>query len=342
MHLRTLYLQNFRLYSEAAFDFTPGINTISGPNASGKTTVLEAIYLLMTGRSFRTAQLGDLIRQGSPYFYVEAAFLKHEVEQRIKISYDGKERKIFFNSSPCRSPSDLLGLLQGALVTPDDAALVKGAPALRRQYLDMQLAQVDPLYVHHLTRYHRAMRQRNCLLKAKNGNGIESWESEMAKAAAYVSLHRAKAIQELQAISRPLQEKLSGSDAALSLKYQTAAPLQSDLAFYYSELYRKNRRREMDLGMTLHGPHKDDIAILLGEQEARHFGSEGQQRSCVAALRLAEWERLKQQSNELPLMLIDDFGISLDNERKERLMQHIAQLSQVFLTSTEEGIQKTV
>lgn len=339
MLLRTLYLHNFRAYKENFFEFAPGINTIYGANAQGKTTILEAIYLLITGSSFRTSQISDLIRMGEFFFYIEASFVKQGIEQKLRFSWDGKERKIVYNNTNLSSTSNLLGLLQGVVITPDEISLIKGAPLTRRLFLDLQLAQADALYVHHLTRYNRAMRQRNSLLRSKNLVTIESWEYEMANSAAYVVQERLRALSALQMSSKLLHRDLSGEEFDLNLIYKSgSAHLEqlSALRQYYLDSYQKLRYREMDLGYTLSGPHKDDFLIAIGDKDARFFASEGQQRSCVTALRLAEWTRLYGLCNEKPLMLIDDIGTSLDDGRKARLFAHLPNLGQIFITSTQK------
>lgn len=334
MYLRSLYLRQFRLYDEAFFEFSPRVNTIIGPNARGKTSLLEALYYLICGRSFRNAQQADLIKEGSAFFYLEAIFVQHEVEQRLKISCDGKERKIFYNSTPCPSVASLFGLLKGVVMVPDDAALIKGSPATRRQFLDYQIAQIDPLYVHHLTRYLRAMRQRNCLLRAKRSETLEQWEREMAHSAAYVTLQRNRAVQELDLACRAKFEALSAMNIPLSLAYK-GAPASDSLSHYYLDKYTHLRQREMALGYTLVGPHRDDVQIALQGKEARLFASEGQQRTGVAALRLAEWDRLRRIGEETPLMLMDDVGMSLDTTRSELLLRELEGMGQVFLTATQ-------
>lgn len=338
MFLRTLYLHNFRAYKEALFEFGPGINMIWGDNAQGKTTILEAIHFLMLARSFRTAQVSDLNRQGTGYFYLEAAFSKHDVDQKIKFSCRGKERRIICNNSPCPNVSSLIGMLQGVTMTPDDVALVKGAPQLRRRFLDLQIAQADPLYVHHSTRYARALQQRNALLRAKSAVAIEGWEHEMAHAAAYIVAQRSQTVEDLNATGKRLHHLLSSPKETFGVAYKSGSPFgegQDALLAYYQDRFQKHRYREMDLGFTLCGPHKDDLIIMLDGKEARYFASEGQQRSCVAALRMAEWERLKHKGEEMPLMLIDDVGVSLDASRRESLFGYLQELGQVFLTSTE-------
>jgi DNA replication and repair protein RecF len=339
MYLRALFLRHFRLYEERYFEFGPGINIIKGANAQGKTSLLEAIHFLMTGRSFRTSQVTDLVREGASFFHLEACFVKHDIEQRLKITGNGRERKIVYNSTVYPSSSSLLGLLHGVTIHPDDTALVKGSPQIRRHFLDLQIAQVDPLYVHHFTRYNRAMRQRNSLLRAKNGTTIESWEYEMAHAAAYVIQQRFHAVEDLRKQGSELHRKLGSENEEFNLNYKTGAssPYELDvLRQYYLAQFQKHRKREMEFGMTISGPHRDDLSILLNNKEARFFASEGQQRGSAAALRMAEWERLKVLSLETPLMLIDDVGISLDSSRRKKLFAHLASLGQVFLTTTDE------
>lgn len=334
MQLRSLYLKNFRIYDEAYFEFGPQVNMICGPNAVGKTTILEALYLLMSGRSFRTSQTVDLVKNRASGFHVEACFVKYGITQTLKFSYEGKERKIVYNSTCLQSSGHLLGLLQGVLHVPDDVQLVKGSPLLRRHFLDLQIAQVDPLYIHHLTRYNRAMQQRNVLLRAKNLATIEMWEKEMAIASAYITQQRSYTVAHLSKLASQLHHELVGSHEFFALHYKTDVKDFESLCPYYMDLFKRHRAREMDLGLTLYGPHKDDLLLELNQYEARHFGSEGQQRSCVSTLRMAEWMRLKAMSEEPPLFFIDDLGISLDSTRRRKLFGHLSDLHQVFLTAT--------
>lgn len=342
MYLTALYLHNFRLYEEARFDFSPKLNVVRGPNARGKTSLLEAIYFLTTGRSFRTAQTQDLIRHGANYFYLEAIFVKHGIEQKLRVYYSLHERRVTYNSTTTPSLSSLLGVLQSVVIHPDDIAIVKGAPAFRRHLLDIQLAQSDPLYIHHLTRYDRAMRQRNHLLRAKSSATIDSWEYEMANAAAYIVQQRALVLDILRTQGQEHYKTICGARETLHLSYKANGAGDhslkdlSSLREIYKEQYRRHRHREMDLGATLTGPHKDDVLILLEENQVRAFASEGQQRSCIVALRLAEWTRLNASSQEQPLMLIDDFGMSLDSMRRQHLLDHFENFEQIFVSTTDK------
>jgi DNA replication and repair protein RecF len=334
MHLKQLYLHNFRTYQEVQCEFGPRINVIAGPNAYGKTSLLEAIYFCVTGRSFRGAQVSELIRHNTGHFYLYVDFVKNGLDQFLRLGCGTAERKFFYNSTPLSATSQLLGLVQGVVASPDDVALVKGAPILRRQYLDLQLVQIDPFYVHHLGRYTRALKQRNCLLRAKQVLTIESWEHEMAQSAAYLTKQRFKAVDDLQDSLGKIHSKLTGGNERLAIEYKSSADF-GGLEEYFLSQYKKNRKRELDLGATLYGPHKDDLSISIDGKEARTYASEGQQRTCVLTLRCAEWNRLCSLAEEKPLMLVDDVAMGLDEQRKSRVLEYLSTLSQVFVTTTD-------
>lgn len=336
MLLKSLYLRHFRCYEEAEVSFQPGINLIRGSNAQGKTNLLEAIYFLSTGRSFRTAHLSELICQGKEAFFLEAEFFKDGVFQTIKVSFDGQTKKMEYNSTSYASFTPLLGLLPTVLYAPEDISLVSGSPAERRRFLNLHLAQLDPLYVHHLARYHRAMKQRNHLLRSQSEAAIAPWEIAMSQSASYLVQKREQMISDLTSPLSEMMQLLSKNEDTLALRYQSSFPAsrkQEDPAAYFLEQFKKNRKREMILGATLVGPHRDDFLFLIQQKEAKAFSSEGQKRSCIAAMRLAEWQRLCSQVNSPPLMSIDDFGVHLDATRQHIFQAYLKNLGQVFLTS---------
>lgn len=341
MFLKSLSLHQFRNYREVFFEFDPSLNLICGPNAQGKTSLLEAIHYLMFGRSFRPGLHQDLIHIGFDSFYLEALFCKHGIDQKLRFYVEGKERKMLHNSTILPSVSNLLGLIQGVIMTPDDVNLIKGSPLSRRQFLDIQLAQVDPLYIHYLARYGKAMRHRNQLLKQKKLLSIESWEHEMAQASAYIIMQRRRSLQALQNHSQVFYTYLTDETEELTLKYCSGASIcqtETEIKEFHLSQFAKNRNREVILGHTVVGPHKDDIWIGIGGHDVRFFASEGQQRSCVAALHMGEWQSLKQIAEDVPLFMIDDVGISLDNKRRERLLDQLASFGQVFLTTTDPDL----
>ncbi len=334
MFLKSLYLKNFRSYTEAEVSFQPGLNLILGENAQGKTNLLEAIYLISTGRSFRTQTLQELIREGTPCFYLAAEVVQAGVAQTIQLSFDGQKRHLQIAANTYSSFQPLLGGLPLILYTPQDTELVTGAPAARRRFFNLHLAQSDPLYVHHLSRFWRAMQQRNCLLRKKDLKSLDCWEEEMAISGVYLQQARLGLIQELK---HPLSLKsvvLSGNREEHELRFHPSYPATKE---GYLQQLHKHRYREMDLGMTLTGPHRDDVTLLIEGKPARFFASEGQKKTLVAALRLAEWERLKERLGMPPLMGVDDLGLHLDGHRLATLQEELARLSQVFITTPLPG-----
>lgn len=331
MFLKRLHLRNFRNYKEAVVEFSPHINCILGANAQGKSNILEAIYLLIFGSSFRTKRYLDIIREGESHCSIEIFFEKYGVRQSLKINFRGKERRVDYNTTELGSLRQVFGILFGVLLTPKDSFLIDGPPQLRRDYIDMQLAQIDPLYLHHMTRYFRAMKQRNALLRIKQQLGIECWEHEMARSAAYITKERFFALKELKELAQNLHEGLCNDRLDLTFELPP-----EDLEKHYLQTYIKQRAREFFMGYTLSGPHRDDFNLLVDGKEARLFASEGQKRSLAATLRLASWSLLFEESDLKPLLCIDDFGLSLDQNRKKDLLAHLNCLGQVFITSAEE------
>jgi DNA replication and repair protein RecF len=336
MFLKRLLLRNFRNYKQAEAVFSPSVNLIQGENGQGKTNLLEAIHLVSTGRSFRAHSLSDLISFGESFFYLEAEFYKESVTQSLKIYYDEKTRKVQYNQTVYSTLNSLLGILPSVLLSPDDLSLVSGNPAERRRFLDLHIAQTDPLYVHHLGRYFKAMKQRNHLLRSKSESAIQAWEQIMAQSASYLVQKRKKAATSLQIPAAQWMEILSRKQDSIDISYHSSLSLPSDnhdVVLHFQQFWQKMRPKEMHIGATLVGPHRDDLAIHLAEKSAKVFSSEGQKRSCISSLRFAEWEQMSETLGDPPILGIDDFGIQLDKERRMQLKSHLSRFSQVFLTS---------
>lgn len=332
LRVESLFLHQFRKLSHHTYHFAPGVNALLGANARGKTTILEAIYFLMTGKSFRTHRLSDLFALGTHRFDLACDFIKQGSPSRLTVTVEPEVRQVIYHDTRTHTLSALLGLLLGSVMTPDDVHLVKGAPQSRRDFLDLQISETDPLYSWHLARYYRAMRQRNALLKAHRLTTCESWEHEMAQSAAYLYQSRLKATKMLEGYFQALYERLQDAEERVELSLITS---EEGEAAAFQQGWARTREREIHLGYTLVGPHKDDLEILLHGKPARVFASEGQKQTLLLALKLAEWRRLYDLSIEKPLFLLDDVGLSLDPTRRKRLYKEIASMGQVFLTATD-------
>ena len=337
MYLKTLYLRNFRNYADLEVHFSPKVNVFYGNNAEGKTNLLEAIYFISTGRSFRTTKLQELISHGKDFFYLEAVLVKNGLDETVKIYFDQKSKTIYCNEKKYHSFHQLLGIFPSVLQAPHDVELVEGSPNARRRFLNLYLAQQDPLYVHHWIRYWKAMKQRNSLLKAKKTEAIECWEDQMAISASYLTQKRSEALTELSAPLQSFNQQFNPQDEPIALRYLPSSSSQPhNIQQDYLKQLHTNRYKELQIGSTLAGPHRDDFLVSLQNHAAKAFASEGQKRSCAISLKLAEWERLCQYTNQPAMMSFDDLGMHLDLTRQNRLKELLGHLHQVFITTPYE------
>lgn len=327
LYFKSLYLRNFRNFEESDIQLDPGINWIHGKNAQGKTNLLEAVHLISTGRSFRTSHLKELIRHGASFFYLEAEIVNQGVSQKIKLSFDGEEKRLHVDGSLYKTFQPLLGNMPFILYASTDTDLIMGGPLIRRKFLNFHLGQSDPLYVHHLTRYVRAMKQRNCLLRADSDSSIQYWEEEMARSALYLYQARHSFLEELKKPLRVFSQIFTEDQESYEVSFLPSFPAE------YLQQLQKNRWKEKKIGLTLLGPHRDDLAFLLQEKEMKTFGSEGQKKTVIAALRLSEWEIFFQKLQIPPIMGIDDLCVSLDATRQTLFLEELFKRGQVFITS---------
>ena len=312
MLVQRLKVTSFRLFDKKHLELSPGINVILGPNAQGKTTLLEAIYLLIAGRSFRTNQIKEMTREGDSHFHVELHFAKNGIDQLLKMAVQQELKRIQHNRTLIPNLSSLLGIVQGVLLSPGDLELVRGSPQCRRQYIDLQIAQVDPLYVHHLIRYSKSLKARNSLLKIKQLKAIAAFEETMAPSALYIMHQREFLIEKLKAYLSQYYQTISGKKESVMVTYTPSWGGLCTVPEIAAKL-EQQRSKELQLGFSLSGPHRDDLKIEIDHKEARLFASEGEVRSLVAALRLAEWKRMADVTGDQPLLLVDDFGMNLIN-----------------------------
>jgi len=335
MLLQSLLLKNFRNHDHLEVAFDAHLTCIVGENGSGKTSILEALHFLSTGKSFRTNQLTELIFHGATSFYIEAAFVKEDVSQTIKVGYDGTKKIIALNASYLPAFSHLLGILPSVMYAPKDIGLIMGSPIERRRFLNIFLGQSDPLYSRHLLRYTKALEHRNALLKAKKiypSEEISCFEKELAVSACYLMQERSKALLLLRNQLATLTEEIAKIRKQFEIDYLPSLKMSPD-SNQIAEQYKKQRPKEILVGTTLLGPHRDDFTLSMDGRPAKAFCSEGQKRVLLSALKIAEWELLKTQCGTTPLLCVDDIGIHLDQKRELLLEERIQHLGQVIMTS---------
>lgn len=336
--LHYLSLHQFRNYKKASIYLGPKINLFIGKNGQGKTNCLEAIALLIAGKSFRTSFFKEMILNNEEAFEIQAVFERHDLEQTLSVQYHPQRRRLKHNETVYASLVPLIGLLQGVFFSSYQNALVRGTPSVRRRFLDLQCSQIDPLYLHHLKRYQKALKDRNLFLKQKNLSHLYPYDVLLAQSAPYLIEKRLKALKELEPLVKKHLLELTGQSEPFSFEYLFSVKEMNPLVSHFEgfkTLYEKYRSKDARFGLTHLGPHKDDLFMLLQNLEAKKFASEGQVQSLIHALYFAEYDRLKQASEELPLFCIDDVGQNLDQSRRNKLYQKLEGLGQVFLSTPE-------
>ena len=349
MFCNQIKVKNFRNIPEACVSFTEGVNVLVGFNAQGKTNLLEAIYICSAGKSFRAMRDAELVRFGSDFATVELAFTD-ERRQKIEMKYiPGRRRGVSINGNKVARLSDFVGRFQCVLFSPEHLSLVKGAPAIRREFLDDAIAQLRPMYTVALEKYERILKQRNTLLKhaledrATFDATIGFWSEQLAHEAAILSRFRESYVKQAESFMQTCFSQLSEKTGAVGevprLIYKGSSLQESydDLNVTkenYMRLLSSNLEREIFAGTTLYGPHKDDVEIELGDKSARLYSSQGQQRTLALALKLAEGEIVKKEKGSYPVFLLDDVLSELDSARRAYLIEEIKD-KQVIMTTCE-------
>jgi len=344
LKLTELNLHHFRNYDEAQVEFSPQINVLIGENAQGKTNLLESIYVLAMTRSHRTNNDRELIEFGK-----DAAQIKGTVQRELgslKLELDiGKHgKKAKANHLEKARLSEYLGQLNVILFAPEDLALVKGAPTVRRRFIDMEFGQVSPKYLHDLTQYRDILKQRNRYLKqlqsheAQDQLYLEVLSEQLAAVGGAIISQRVKFLSELEGYAQELHQSITQGRENLTFEYSSAVKDAStltevELSEALMDLYRQNQSKEIFQGTTLYGPHRDDVRFLINHKNVQTYGSQGQQRTTALSVKLAEIDLMKNQTGEYPILLLDDVLSELDGARQTHLLKTIQDKVQTFLTT---------
>jgi DNA replication and repair protein RecF len=336
VHLAHLRLRNFRNYARLDTDFAPGFHLLLGDNAQGKTNVLEAIYLMATLRSFRGVGGAQMIRHGQKGYFVGGRVIG-QGEHEIKMYWSAQERSLGLDGRPVRKLTDYLGVLRTVVFCTEDLQLVKGTGRIRRRFLDLLLSQTHPAYLPLLQRYAQALRSRNALLKRPilDEAALEGFTRELVSAGEEIARLRRALVPRLSPLARLAYRRVSHEAEDLRIEY--VASVRQDLAVELAQV----RQRERTQRVTLLGPHRDDLQLLLNDRPAAQFGSEGQKRTLAIALKLAQAEYLSGLHGAPPILLLDDIMGELDAKRRGGFLPLLEGArktgGQVFMTATEEN-----
>jgi DNA replication and repair protein RecF len=328
MRITHLTVDNFRNHTHTTLQLDAGVNVLVGPNAQGKTNLLEAIYLACVGRGWRTTRDSEMVQFGQERALVQVSAVKNfgTVEIAIQLGL-GLKKSIAINRVPIAKVAELMGQINCIFFSPDELKLVKETPADRRRFMNIDLSQIDKTYFYALARYNKILQQRNAYLKTNNNpRELSIWDEQLITQGKIIIAKRQAFIQKLTPYVVAKHQELTGGNETITLTYETCTDLAQELS--------AARERDLRLHTTTVGPHRDDIAIAINGQDVRIYGSQGQQRTAALSIKLAELDLFTAITGERPILLLDDVFSELDSNRQARLLKAITN-TQAVITATD-------
>ena len=342
-YIKSVKLNNFRCYSSKSIEFKPNVNIIYGENAIGKTTVLEAIGYLGLCKSFRGAKDADLIKNEEEYFFINGKFNSDDDENvDITVSYNENAKKIKKNNYIYQKNSDYIGYFNVVSFDPSDLELIKGAPVLRRGFLNVNISQIDKQYLLSLMKYNKILKKRNEYLKMNDANSLDMVYLDtitimLCQEALYIIRKRSNFIEEINKYIKEASLKITNNKEIVELTYSPNTVFEN-----VEKEYKNKLKYDAVAKTTTVGPHRDDVVIKINEKEADIYASQGQVRTAVIAIKLGLSEYMK-TINENQILLFDDVFSELDGNRQKELLDILEEKSQIFITSTSvDGIDQAV
>ena len=334
MIIKSLELENYRNYKNLSLEFDKGTNILTGENAQGKTNILEAVYLCSTTKSHRGSKDSEIINFDSEEGHLRTIINKKEEDIRIDIHLrKSKSKVIALNLEKLKKTSELIGILNVVLFSPEDLNIIKGGPSYRRTFIDMQICRLDSSYVFNLSNYNKIIDQRNKLLKdiyfqPALKETLFIWDSQLQSYGSQVIKKRREFVNELNEIVKEIHYKLTNQKEFLDIKYEPDT-LEDEI----ENTLKQNAERDLRSKATSAGPHRDDYVININGMDARKYGSQGQQRTAALSLKLAEIEIIKRNTKDNPIFLLDDVLSELDSNRQNMLLDSISNI-QTIITCT--------
>ncbi len=335
MWIKKIKIKNFRNYESEQINLEKNINIFYGLNAQGKTNIIESIFLCSLGKSFRTKKDKEMIKLNEQNALVEVEYEKSDRDGKIKIEI-GNKKNIYLNGIKIKKLSELLGNLNIVIFTPDDINILKGGPQNRRRFLDIMISQLRPNYMHILNLYIKTMEQRNNYLRQikeehKDENLLEIWDEKLAEYAIKIYEYRKEFIEKIIKKLDIIHKNITNGEEQIELEYVT----ECDSKEKYLKLLKERRKLDIIKGFTTKGVHRDDFMIYINKKDIKIFGSQGQNRTAMLSLKLAELQVIYDEIGEYPILLLDDFMSELDKTRRKNFLENI-EGTQVIITGTEK------
>lgn len=347
MEIISLQVQNFRNYENETIYFSPKTNILVGENAQGKTNLIEAIYFCAIGKSPRINNEKDLINYTSENAKIICNFKTNEGNKKIEIILNKKGKKIVkLNQINILKIAQLIGYLKCVFFSPDELKLIKETPQDRRKFLNTDISQLSKMYFYNLIKYNKILEQRNNLLKNSKtkdeiNETIEIWNEQLTEVGSYIILERLKYVERLKKYVTDIHSYLTNNQEKLQISYSNYQKIdKNEIKSQFLEQLHESFEKDIKVGYTNIGPHRDDLKFFVNDVDVKSFGSQGQQRTVALSIKLAEVELFKDVMNEYPILLLDDVLSELDENRKERLLSFI-QKYQTIITTTKFDLKET-
>ena len=342
MIVESVELKDYRNYEFLDMKFNEHVNIIYGDNAQGKTNILESIYMCATSRSHRGSKDKEMIRFGESESHIKANVLKNNINYRIDMHLKGNKAKgIAINGIPIKKAVDLFGIIQIVLFSPEDLNIIKNGPSERRRFMDMELSQLDKIYLSNLVNYNKVLNQRNKLLKdiafspsEQLMQTLDIWDMQLVKYGSLIIKGRKSFIEKINTIISDIHSRLTGGIENIKVCYVPDVDVND-----FEEEVKNSRQKDIKYKATSKGPHKDDIIFLINDNDVRKYGSQGQQRTAALSLKLSEIELVKIVIKDTPVLLLDDVLSELDSNRQNFLINSIGDIQTIVTcTGLEEFI----
>ncbi|MDQ0257558.1 DNA replication and repair protein RecF [Evansella vedderi] len=346
MFIKQITLRDYRNYDHLALNFENKVNVIIGENAQGKTNLMEAIYVLAMAKSHRTPKDKELIRWDQSFAKVKGHLENRNGPLDMEVVFSHKGKKVKLNKLEKKRLSEYIGTCNMVMFAPEDLNLVKGSPQLRRRFLDMEMGQINSVYLYHLSQYHRVLKQRNQWLKdvlqkkqKQDNTMLDVITDQLIQSACQVLQKRFAFVKKLETWAKPIHKEISRGKESLEVKYIPSIHVSDDMdlstmRIVVEEEFQRLRDRELKRGTTLAGPHRDDLQFVVNNKDIQVFGSQGQQRTTALSIKLAEIELIYEKMGEYPILLLDDVLSELDDYRQSHLLNTIQGKVQTFVTTT--------
>ncbi len=334
MIIKSLELDHYRNYEHLSIEFDEGINILYGNNAQGKTNILESIYYLGTTKSHKGSKDRDVILFGNDEAHIRSYIVKNGIDYKIDMHLrKSKSKAIAINSNQIKKASELLGIVNIILFSPEDLSIIKNSPSDRRRFMDLELCQLDKVYLSNLSNYNKIVNQRNTLLKdiwmhPELKDTLDIWDNQLISLGSKIIERRELFVSQLNEIINDIHQKLSGEEKELKILYAPNVYVKE-----YENQMMLNREKDIRYKMTSVGPHRDDFIFLIDDIDVKKFGSQGQQRTVALSLKLSEIELVKNLTGNPPILLLDDVLSELDSNRQNYLLNSIGDI-QTIITCT--------